>query len=732
MASGTGTDADMEHLSSPRGRKRSRYTRHACQRCQKAKVRCDGRLPCAYCAVREGECHYTVQAPPNFQVHVPQLQDDQNTFQAEVAALLREQNEKLDLLIKKTATMEATYDVAGKGDASTAVAVLPSRKQPLPLFQTSTSAFFCVNVVKMGIQRLGPGISPEQELPIAEPSAKTRSALSIIHGEVINGESSDISPSELGEFADAALDGGTEARRGTSHPKVAKCLNELECDLVLQAVQAFADMEFPMYPILDMADIMRKAKDCGRPTTCEGSARGRHPPEVRDIGKDDLSILKMVVALGLLAEGETHRKLAATLFESLRPQVEAMVWSAAVDLKDLILMTLVTLFHFHCGRWRLAWRFQGNVSRIILELGLNRKVVLDRSFPDIKSRVQAINTTWTIFVLEQHLSYALGFSNAMPNLRLESNFPPPVDAPFLTLMIDYASIGRHSCDALLSDKVLSPEQATTWQEDYDYFRYRVSLWAIRATESFTDGSSSPGIQMVRTILYLRANHLRTLVARAFLCSGLRQAAPLDIWTIVDIAADTIQVLTQLDSNKREYRFHEAQMNHFLVTALDILVFATTHKTSGVESPSANGEALSIPPETAQKAQKASKLALNRLRGLAECSTQTEYLWDRVQMMASRLNLAECLFSKTSKEPASIPAQTPSGPPFFADAPVRAVLGMDQSATAAVAHESGFDSEFFALQSGETTPWGFQMPSSAGLDFDFTQDFSTLLNTSWMS
>jgi hypothetical protein len=299
-------------------------------------------------------------------------------------------------------------------------------------------------------------------------------------------------------------------------------------------------------------------------------------------------------------------------------------------------------------------------------------------------------------------------------------------------MIDYASIGRHSCDALLSDKVLSPEQSTTWQDDYDYFRYRVSLWAMRASESFTDDGSSPGIQMLRTILYVRANHLRTLIARAFLCSGLRQAAPLDIWTIVDIAADTIQVLTQLDPYRKEYRFHEAQLNHFLVSALDVLLFATTHKTSGVESPSANGEALSIPPETAQKAQKGSKLALNRLRGLAECSSQAGYLWDRVQMMASRFQLSESLFSETSKEPIAIPAQTPTGPPEFADAPVRAVLPMDHSDTAAVAHASGFDGEFFALQSGETTPWGFQMPSSAGLDFDFTQDLSTLLNTTWMS
>jgi hypothetical protein len=211
----------------------------------------------------------------------------------------------------------------------------------LPLFQSSTSAFYCVNVVNVGIQRLGPEISPEQALPVAEASAKTRTALSIIHGEVVNGESSDISPSELGELADAALDSSTDARHGASHAKVANSLNELERDLLLQAVQAFADMEFPMYPILDMSDIMRKANEFAGPASGEGSARGRRLLKVRDIGKDDLSILKMVVALGLLAEGETHRKLAATLFESLRPQVEAMVWSAAVDLKDLILMTLV-------------------------------------------------------------------------------------------------------------------------------------------------------------------------------------------------------------------------------------------------------------------------------------------------------------------------------------------------------------------------------------------------------
>ena len=85
---------------------------------------------------------------------------------------------------------------------------------------------------------------------------------------------------------------------------------------------------------------------------------------------------------------------------------------------------------------------------------------------------------------------------------------------------------------------------------------------------------------------------------------------------MDTAADTIEVLSQLDISTKEYRFHQAQFNHFLVSALDILLFATTYKSTGVGSPSANGEALAIPEATARKARQSSMIALDRLRGLA--------------------------------------------------------------------------------------------------------------------
>jgi hypothetical protein len=85
-----------------------------------------------------------------------------------------------------------------------------------------------------------------------------------------------------------------------------------------------------------------------------------------------------------------------------------------------------SLFYFHRSKWRFAWRFLGNVARIILELGLNRQIVLERSFPNMIDRAQAVNAIWTVFVLKRLLSYMLGITVAMQDLHLDPAFPGPV------------------------------------------------------------------------------------------------------------------------------------------------------------------------------------------------------------------------------------------------------------------------------------------------------------------
>lgn len=296
-------------------------------------------------------------------------------------------------------------------------------------------------------------------------------------------------------------------------------------------------------------------------------------------------------------------------------------------------------------------------------------------------------------------------------------------------MIEYASIGKQSCDALLNDKVLSPEQLATWQDDYAYFQYRVSMWAIHASESFVEESSNPGIQMLRTILHLRIGHLRTLIARAFLCSGLRKAAPLDIWTTsVDIAADTVKVIVQLDTTKEEYRFHQSQLNHFLVSALDILLFATSHQATGVGSPYANGQELVISEATTREAQQSSMVALDRLRSLADTSSQSKYLWERVRGLAIRLNLIGNLLPATSAMGILPTTQVPPDPRVD-DMPSPLWTTMNHTVPLTEQGSGEMDRQYvFSLPPDDLDTWSFQLSSE--LDFDLPPD-PNMLNTTWM-
>ncbi|KAK1238193.1 hypothetical protein MKX08_002772 [Trichoderma sp. CBMAI-0020] len=183
----------------------------------------------------------------------------------------------------------------------------------------------------------------------------------------------------------------------------------------------------------------------------------------------------MMAAIALTAENENGSDLIQSLHDDVLPDAQHIVWNTNTDLHGLILLVLMSIYYYHSHKWRLAWRFLGNVARIVVELGLNRQMVLDRSFPNIEARTQAINIIWSIFVLEQQLRHALGLSTMTQDLALDSAFPRPVNAPYLDAMVQYLRIasstsaitfGRHSMQ-------LTPQE---FQELYSYFQYRLSEW----------------------------------------------------------------------------------------------------------------------------------------------------------------------------------------------------------------------------------------------------------------
>lgn len=66
------------------------------------------------------------------------------------------------------------------------------------------------------------------------------------------------------------------------------------------------------------------------------------------------------------------------------------------------------------------------MSRIILETGLCRRKVLEHAFPESKERAHAVNTFWSVYVLDGQLSYALGLPMMLQDAYIDSQFWEPV------------------------------------------------------------------------------------------------------------------------------------------------------------------------------------------------------------------------------------------------------------------------------------------------------------------
>ncbi|KIW12989.1 hypothetical protein PV08_08176 [Exophiala spinifera] len=636
------SQADIEETRTRK--KRNRYTPHACNRCKAAKVRCDGRLPCSYCSTRDAEtCNYSAVALPTFQTEVDTVNNESHIEQ-KISEVLARQNEKLDLLIKRTEMFDPVHGFSLGGQAHCGSRLLPS-KRSLPLFQSATSAFCCINIIGGPINTHHSN-SHDNAAYLSSVPLVPRSSFSIIRGRIVEGETSDL------DSRDDASDAPNPLLQADDHIHYSNFasfhpLDELEDSQMSQMLNEFEAMIACTYPIHDIADLKQKMGNYLR-SRQSSPTKGLADADVTMLEENDITMLKLVMAICLLGQGHEHKDLASRLFQSTQADVQAKVWDAMVDLKDLGLLILVVFYHLHRGSWRLGWRFLGNISRVVYELGLNREIVLARLFPEWENRRRALNTVWTVYVLEQHLTYALGHPNVMQGLHIESSFPRPINAPFLSAMIEYSQIGREACSALLNDTAVVGGNCNIWQSSYTSFQYRIERWALETMTKIQDplayNTTDPSRRYMATLIRLRANLIRILVARVFICTELRMSAPSEIWSrSVHTAADTVQVLSGLDRSSKEYRFHRPQLNHFLISALDLLLFVCSSAHSDYEK----SPEISISSDTSTTARQAAMVALNVLRDLAEVCDHSKSLWEKTKAIASRINLTSWLFEHGS-------------------------------------------------------------------------------------
>jgi hypothetical protein len=213
-------------------------------------------------------------------------------------------------------------------------------EQPLPIFQGSTSSLFCITVVDTNLKVLehdgtGPLTSDDGDSSLA------RTTFSIVHGEIINEVSNEVAEGESENRLIVSLPRAAGTR---SQPIQTQTHDDLDRNDLISLVHVYQNLAGILYPILNIAFLVQQARDVWATWPAEPAPRkGGVGSSLHQIGSSHVAILKMVAAIALLAEGDARYDLALSLYESLLPDVEAMVWSSKVDLKGLILLTLVVL-----------------------------------------------------------------------------------------------------------------------------------------------------------------------------------------------------------------------------------------------------------------------------------------------------------------------------------------------------------------------------------------------------
>lgn len=294
-------------------------------------------------------------------------------------------------------------------------------------------------------------------------------------------------------------------------------------------------------------------------------------------------------------------------------------------------------------------------------------------------------------------------------------------------MIEYARIACPAIDALMDNKNSDHSRSSNRQEIFAFFQYRLDEWAKRITTDFqfwsNDYQTNIWNEELRTVLYLRENHLRTVVARTFICDNRCTTAPMDIWALsVDAAVDSIQRLSRLDSSTKKYRFHQSQYNYFLIAALGILLLAITRDSSDLSSSSSREQRIPMGPTTIFKARQNSMIALQIIYSSAKSSPHSRCLWERVRGIASRLSLLDHLVPQTE-------ASGLENEAWAKQVPSAGNVSMESERTA----------EPYAFEGMDMIPLGLQdmamsllskTPSPPGLDV--TQDFGVLLDSTFFA
>ncbi|KAK4208929.1 putative fungal-specific transcription factor domain protein [Rhypophila decipiens] len=493
--------------------KRSKYSSIACEECRKSKLKCNA-LPGGLA------CDRCIDRAISCNRSRPQ--------HPEVDVRLEKFEHELNLLRRQVADLTSSHDTNNSPPSS-----MPQKAavddHVEPHFVGTTRPAFNLKMAKASLAHLVDAGDDNQ---------------------------SEIEPYPSG---DQAIDGETE------RPLCVKDAQRL--------VATFRHEVQTVYPILDpteldpyripqlLSQIQLRTKD-----------HSQSRPIVATSDERESQLLRAVIATTLILDRPSTYPLHRQLISSVESEITSLSAHTHVNLQTIRIMAVLAIYHFFRDQDLYAWRTIGIAARLALEMGLHRKESLLEAFPDPQARASALSVFWCVYVLDRQFGLQNGLSFALVDRDIDPelvNAAPDIP-PTLQSLITYGRLCTQVWEAtpqFLTHQ--APSFSLSSSSHIANLDTQIQSW-LATTLSL---SSSP----LTTLTLLRANHLRLLIHRPSIISTTAiHASPQLAHLTVSIAQNTTRSIVLLSKESNIYARQQAAYNHFLVSALGIMLLAVSH------------------------------------------------------------------------------------------------------------------------------------------------------------
>lgn len=195
------------------------------------------------------------------------------------------------------------------------------------------------------------------------------------------------------------------------------------------------------------------------------------------------------------------------------------------------------------------------------------------------------------------------------------------------------------------------------RDEIGYLDYQVLQWYKQVPDELkfypvespkTGETASRGMRRLRVLLYLRMNQLRILIYRPVLHSAASIMEDRGhAQTVVDVAKDTVRVLTRLNQMSDIYRTQQITFNYFLVAALAVLFLAVCH----------------APNDFNRQVRDEFYMALDLINGFSTKSYVSKRLWKTIKglrKIGEKLGVLARPFASDGNDPHSTAAVAMAG------------------------------------------------------------------------